>query len=156
MPRRKRCWASWVYHSDGGGDDAAITLTYWMNRLQNIDRNYPLFVTLNPTHEIADEHVFDEHVFTHPVFDQAAVAAQARLEAMQGARNTWYCGAHLGYGFHEDGLVSGLKAANGVNAACGAPLAAILPRPGRTQTGAVPAGRQIAAEAALALRGARW
>ncbi len=111
MPRRKRCWASWVYHSDGRGDEAAITVGYWMNRLQAIDERYPLFVTLNPTREIPPEHVFDTHEFSHPVFDATAIAAQARLKAMQGVNNTWFCGAHMGHGFHEDGLVSAMQVA---------------------------------------------
>ena len=156
MPRRKQCWASWVYHSDGAGDDAAITMSYWMNRLQNIDPAYPLFVTLNPQRTIPDEHVFDEHVFTHPVFDQPAIAAQPRLKALQGRKNVWFCGAYLGYGFHEDGHVSGLEAANGLNAATGKPLHVILPLPARTPD--VPAARErrrpAVAEVALALRGA--
>lgn len=154
MPKRKSCWASWVYHSDGNGDDAAITMSYWMNRLQNIDPRYPLFVTLNAEREVPDEHVFDEHTFMHPVFDQAAVAAQPRVEAMQGRRNVWFCGAYLGYGFHEDGHTSGLAAANGLNAVTGKPLHFILPRPRATQGATtIPTRRPIAAEVALALRG---
>jgi predicted NAD/FAD-binding protein len=154
MPRRKQCWASWVYHSDGNGDDAAITMSYWMNRLQNIDPNYPLFVTLNAGRTIPDEDVFDEHVFTHPVFDQAAIAAQPRVKAMQGRRNVWFCGAYLGYGFHEDGHASGLAAANALNAATGRPLHAILPLPSPARARATPEIRRpIAAQVALALRG---
>jgi uncharacterized protein len=154
MPKRKQCWASWVYHSDGNGDAAAITMSYWMNRLQNIDPGYPLFVTLNAERTIPDEHVFDEHVFTHPVFDQAAIGAQPCVKAMQGRRNVWYCGAYLGYGFHEDGHVSGLEAANGLNAATGKPVHAIQPLPARTPTRAPRERRRpIAAEVALALRG---
>jgi predicted NAD/FAD-binding protein len=108
MPKRRRCWASWVYHSDGTGREGAICVTYWMNRLQAIDERYPLFVTLNPTREIPAEMVFDEHVFQHPVFDRSALRAQEHLKAMQGTRNTWFCGAWLGHGFHEDGLVSAI------------------------------------------------
>jgi len=156
MPKRRRCWASWVYHSDGNGDDAAITMSYWMNRLQNIDRNYPLFVTLNPERAIPEEHTFNEHMFTHPVFDQAAVAAQPRVKAMQGARNIWFCGAYLGYGFHEDGHASGLQVANGVNAATGKPVVPVLPLPARTEAGAGARPRSgTAAEVALAFRGSK-
>jgi predicted NAD/FAD-binding protein len=155
MPRRKHCWASWVYHSDGKGDDAAITVSYWMNRLQNIDRNYPLFVTLNPQRTIPDEHVFDEHEFMHPVFDEAAIAAQSRVQALQGRRNVWFCGAYLGYGFHEDGHVSGLVAANALNAATGNPIHTILPLPAHTPAPVRPRRRPIAPEAepVLAFRG---
>ncbi len=117
MPKRQACWASWVYHADGSAAEPAISVSYWMNSLQGIDRRYPLFVTLNPTRRIAPEHVFDEHDFEHPVFDEAAIAAQSQLRALQGFRNTWFCGAHLGHGFHEDGLRSAVEVARGLGAA---------------------------------------
>ena len=116
MPKRRRCWASWNYHSDGKGDEPAISLTYWMNNLQGIDEAYPLFVTLNPASDIPEEHVFDRHLFHHPVFDGAAIAAQARLQRMQGQRNTWFCGAYMRHGFHEDGLVSAMAVADALGA----------------------------------------
>lgn len=111
MPKRKACWASWVYNSDGVGDEPAICVTYWMNSLQGIDERHPLFVTLNPTRKIAPEDVFDIHECAHPVFDFGAVAAQKKIDAMQGVHNTWFCGAYLGHGFHEDGLVSAMRVA---------------------------------------------
>ena len=111
MPRNRRCWASWVYHADGGGAEPAISVTYWMNSLQGIDERYPLFVTLNPIRPIDDALVFDRHVFDHPVFDFAALEGRKRLEDLQGESNTWFCGAHLGHGFHEDGLVSAMAVA---------------------------------------------
>jgi predicted NAD/FAD-binding protein len=111
MPRNRRCWASWVYHAGHAAQDAGLCVTYWMNSLQAIDERYPLFVTLNPTRPIPDTHVFDRHAFDHPVFDFGALSAQVRLEAMQGRRHTWFCGAHLGHGFHEDGLVSAMRVA---------------------------------------------
>jgi predicted NAD/FAD-binding protein len=111
MPKHKACWASWVYHSDGVGDEPAISVSYWMNSLQGIDERYPLFVTLNPAASIAPEDVFDVHQCAHPVFDFAALAAQQALNAMQGTHNTWFCGAYLGHGFHEDGMVSAMHVA---------------------------------------------
>jgi uncharacterized protein len=111
MPKRKACWASWVYHSDGVGDEPAISVSYWMNSLQGIDEQYPLFVTLNPAKPIAPEDVFDVHQCAHPVFDFGALAAQQALKAMQGVKNTYFCGAYLGHGFHEDGLVSAMRVA---------------------------------------------
>ena len=111
MPKRRRCWASWNYHSDGEGDEAAISLTYWMNLLQSIDEAYPLFVTLNPASSIPEENVFNRHVFHHPIFDTAAIAAQQRLRGLQGLRHVWYCGAHMRHGFHEDGLMSAMDVA---------------------------------------------
>jgi uncharacterized protein len=116
MPKRRRCWASWVYHSDGKGDEQAVAVSYWMNRLQSIDARYPLFVTLNPRHHIPDEHIFDEHEFMHPVFGRDAITAQAQIKKLQGSQNTWFCGAWLGHGFHEDGLASGINVAKAINA----------------------------------------
>jgi predicted NAD/FAD-binding protein len=116
MPRRRRVWAAWNYRSDGEGEEAAVSVSYWMNRLQGIDPACPIFVTLNPARHIPVEHVFDRHVFDHPVFDLAAMAAQTRLQMMQGARNTWFCGAHLRHGFHEDGLWSAVNVATRLGA----------------------------------------
>src|SRR5262249_27329013 len=84
MPRNRRCWASWNYRSDGDLGDPALSVTYWMNLLQGIPARTPLFVTLNPRTEIAPDKVFDRHEFEHPVFDHGAVAAQDRIQALQG------------------------------------------------------------------------
>jgi predicted NAD/FAD-binding protein len=111
MPKRKRIWAAWNYHASGEGAEPAVTLTYWMNKLQSIDERYPLFVTLNPATEVAAEDIFDTYVFHHPVFDTAAVAAQSALKQLQGERHTWFCGAYMRHGFHEDGLVSAMAVA---------------------------------------------
>jgi len=117
MPRRRRCWASWVYTSDGDFFHPKITVTYWMNLLQGIDNRYPLFVSLNPKREIPAALTFDSVDFDHPVFDHGAIAAQARIGALQGRRGTWHAGAHLGHGFHEDGLASAVRVARGLGAA---------------------------------------
>lgn len=112
MPRRRHVWASWNYMRSSGGDGTdAVAVSYWMNRLQGIDRNYPLFVTLNPHIEPKPSEVFGEWTFAHPLFDAAAMQAQRRLQHIQGAAKIWYAGAWTGYGFHEDGLKSGLAAA---------------------------------------------
>jgi hypothetical protein len=116
MPKNRPCWASWVYHADDAGAETKISVTYWMNSLQGIDENYPLFVTLNPHKAIAEDKIFDRHVFDHPVFDFAAMAGQAALKQMNGHRNTWFCGAHMGHGFHEDGLNSAMAVAAGLGA----------------------------------------
>jgi predicted NAD/FAD-binding protein len=117
MPRRRRCWASWVYTSDGEFLHPKITVTYWMNRLQGIDDSTPLFVSLNPMRDIPDRLIFDQTEFDHPVFDGAAIAAQGRIAALQGRRGTWFAGAHLGHGFHEDGLFSAVRVARALGAA---------------------------------------
>jgi len=111
MPRRRRVWASWNYaaHERAGG--LAPSVTYWMNRLQHLPEDKPLFVTLNPLREPDPAKVHWQGEYDHPVFDAAAGAAQARLWDLQGRRHTWFCGAHFGAGFHEDGLQAGLAVA---------------------------------------------
>ncbi len=111
MPRRRRVWSSWNYASTGRGADAALCVTYWMNRLQGIDDATPLFVTLNPVREPDPALVHAEDAYAHPVFDAAAVEAQRSLWQLQGQRRSWFCGAWFGAGFHEDGLQSGLAVA---------------------------------------------
>jgi predicted NAD/FAD-binding protein len=111
MPKRKACWASWVYHAGIKTEEPGISVSYWMNNLQGIDKRYPLFVTLNSRRDFAPEDVFDEHIFYHPVFDAEAIQAQQRMTAIQGHKNTWYCGAYLRNGFHEDGLSSAVDVA---------------------------------------------
>ncbi len=88
-----------------------VAVTYWMNRLQGIDPDKPLFVSLNPPFEPAPELTFGQYLCEHPQYDAAAFAAQKRLGEIQGQRHTWFCGAWTGYGFHEDGLRSGLAVA---------------------------------------------
>lgn len=112
MPKRRLAWTAWNYlrNSKESANDN-ICVTYWMNRLQGIDERYPIFVSLNPVHEPRADLVFGEWSYEHPQFDSRALSAQARLDDIQGARNTWFAGAWTGHGFHEDGLRSGLNAA---------------------------------------------
>jgi len=109
MPKRKGCWASWIYSRDSSKPENSIAVTYWMNNLQSIDKAKPVFVTLNPIKEPRPDLTFDKHVFTHPVFTKEAIAAQGKMQALQGANNSWYCGAYTRYGFHEDGLLSAVN-----------------------------------------------
>ena len=88
-----------------------------MNKLQSLDHTRPLFVTLNPTHKIAPEHIFDSHEFEHPIFDQAATEAQRKLPSIQGRKGVWFCGAYTRHGFHEDGLLSAVQVAQAMGAA---------------------------------------
>lgn len=112
MPRRRQAWAAWNYLRDSRDDGSAdVSVTYWMNKLQAIDPSKPLFVSLNPPREPRPGTVFGEFNYAHPQFDAGALAAQKALTGLQGARNTWFAGAWTGYGFHEDGLKSGLAAA---------------------------------------------
>ncbi|MEM5517569.1 FAD-dependent oxidoreductase [Henriciella sp. AS95] len=110
MPRRRAAWASWNVMGDQS-DETSICLTYWMNRLQNLPVDKPLFVTLNPDIPPAGHQTFAKVTFDHPQFDAAADAAKRSLERKQGEDGIWFAGAWLGSGFHEDGLKSGLRAA---------------------------------------------
>lgn len=109
MPKRKRVWSSWNYIDDGkGAEDKNLTVTYWMNHLQGIDENHPLFVTLNPHIAPKEETILRTFSYQHPLFDRAAMSAQKDLWSLQGTNRTWFCGSYFGYGFHEDALQSGL------------------------------------------------
>lgn len=114
MPRRRAVWSSWNYLAERGAQ-AAPTVTYWMNRLQpHLPQGReapPLFVSLNPAAAPRREHLIRTEVYEHPSFDAAAIAAQRELWSLQGERNTWFCGAYFGSGFHEDGLQAGLAVA---------------------------------------------
>lgn len=110
MPRRRAAWAAWN-HIGLRNDPQAGFVTYWMSRLQHIKDAPDLFVTLNPSVPVAPEAVVHTDVYEHPLFDGAALAAQAQLWSLQGARRTWFCGSYFGHGFHEDALQAGLAVA---------------------------------------------
>ncbi len=120
MPRRKLVWSSWNYMSrtrPGPTEDAGpVSVTYWMNKLQNIDRRDPLFVSLNPAAPPRADLEIARFDYDHPQFDRAALAAQAQLAEIQGRAGTWFCGAWCGHGFHEDGLTSALEVAERLGA----------------------------------------
>lgn len=125
MPLRRRAWASWNYLSEPRRDlERRVALTYWMNLLQSIDNQYPLFVTLNPIEEPDPAKVFARFDYEHPLFDRAAIAAQGQLDEIQGRNRLWFAGAWAGYGFHEDGLTAGLRVATALGATL--PFAATL------------------------------
>ena len=111
MPQRRRVWSSWNYMTRNDRNGRRLAVTYWMNRLQGIDSERPLFVTLNPHREIAPEAVLRRMRYSHPHYDARAMQAQKELWSIQGIRNTWFCGAYFGAGFHEDGLQAGLAVA---------------------------------------------
>jgi predicted NAD/FAD-binding protein len=118
MPKRRRAWASWNFlRWQREGDTVNdVAVTYWMNRLQGIDDDRPLFVSLNPPFEPDPALTFGKFMCDHPQSSAAAFAAQKRLGEIQGKRHTWFCGAWTGYGFHEDGLRSGLGVAEALGA----------------------------------------
>ena len=112
MPKRRAVWSSWNYIGSGqDGSEDALTVTYWMNRLQKLDTDTPMFVTLNPARPPHAGTIFHSEIYEHPMLDTAAMAAQGKLWSLQGRNRTWFCGAYFGAGFHEDGLQSGLAVA---------------------------------------------
>lgn len=111
MPRRKHLWSSWNYLRGSNSEGAELSLTYWMNRLQPLPTQTNIFVSLNPMREPAANTIQYDVTYEHPLFDAGAIAAQREMWRIQGAQRTWFAGAWLGYGFHEDGLQAGLEVA---------------------------------------------
>jgi uncharacterized protein len=117
MPKRRAVWSSWNYVGRQSDDDgSAVPISYWMNRLQNIDARHDVFVSLNPRRAIDPAKVDAQFTYRHPVFNAAAIAAQKRLGDIQGKARIWYCGAYWRYGFHEDGCMSGFDVARALGA----------------------------------------
>jgi predicted NAD/FAD-binding protein len=111
MPKRRAAWSSWNYIGSRDAPSDAVSVTYWMNRLQGIPDASPLFLTLNPVRPPRAGTLHHSEIYEHPIFDAAAISAQRRLWSLQGNGNLWFCGAHFGAGFHEDGLQAGLAVA---------------------------------------------
>ncbi len=112
MPRRSAVWSAWNYLGALDVDGRRqLCVTYWMNMLQGLKTPRPLLVTLNPVTAPDPSQVLNTEVFEHPLFDGAALRAQRQLWSLQGQGGLWYCGAHFGAGFHEDGLQAGLAVA---------------------------------------------
>lgn len=114
MPRRRSAWAAWNYLSDGSADSPAVSVTYWLNRLQPLPFRTPVLISLNPLREPDPARTIACFDYEHPMFDRGASLAQQRLAQSQGVRGTWFAGAWTGYGFHEDGLRSGLSVADAI------------------------------------------
>ena len=118
MPQRRAVWSSWNYLAqEADAPGTRVSVTYWMNSLQNLAAAQDVFVSLNPLREPAAHLVQEEIAYAHPVFDRLAVAAQSRIGDIQGRDGVWYAGAWLGHGFHEDGFRSGLAVARALGAA---------------------------------------
>lgn len=111
MPKRKLAWASWNYLRNTQHAEERVAVTYWMNLLQSIDTPTPLLVTLNPDQAPDADKTYKKIDYEHPVFDEPAMQAQSMIRPLQGDHNIWFCGAYLGYGFHEDGLNSAVELA---------------------------------------------
>jgi len=117
MPAHRRAWSSWNYIApEAGQAHRPVAVSYWLNKLQPLPFRQPLFVTLNPPFEPAADSVLGEFDYAHPIVKTASVTAQQRFGRLQGAQRTWYAGAWLGHGFHEDGLASAHAVATGIAA----------------------------------------
>ncbi|MBC7730530.1 MAG: FAD-dependent oxidoreductase [Bacteriovorax sp.] len=120
LPKRRRAWAAWNYERAasraGSEEQVAVCLHYLLNRLQPLPFSTPVLVSLNPASEPRAGTVLGEYDYAHPVFDMAAIGAQQQVGELQGVRSTWFCGAWTRYGFHEDGLMSGLAVCEGLKA----------------------------------------
>ncbi|MGR3434582.1 MAG: NAD(P)/FAD-dependent oxidoreductase [Shimia sp.] len=124
MPRRRAAWASWNYTEDAQTRSDRIDLTYWINRLQNIPGDTQYMVTLNTERAIREDLIHDVKTFRHPVFDAAALAAQEAVRGFNGTDATWFCGAWMKNGFHEDGIGSAVDVVAALEERAAAPIAA--------------------------------
>ena len=113
LPERPKAWAAWNYEraASDAQETTRVCLHYLLNRLQPLPFEQPVVVSLNPVSPIAPERILGQYDYAHPVFDLAAIEAQKRMEQLQGQQHTWFAGAWMGYGFHEDGLKAGLSVA---------------------------------------------
>jgi predicted NAD/FAD-binding protein len=111
MPKRKRAWCSWNYVERSGSDSSRVSLSYWMNKLQNIESDTEYMVTLNPDTPPPIETILRSQVYQHPIFTAQTWKAQQSLWNLQGANRTWFCGSYFGSGFHEDAVQAGLAVA---------------------------------------------
>ena len=111
LPDKELAWAAWNYEraESSSREQSQVCLHYLINKLQPIPFQQPVVVSLNPLRSIAPEHVLGSYDYAHPVFDLEAIRAQRRVPQLQGRQHTYFCGAWTGYGFHEDGLKSGLQ-----------------------------------------------
>ena len=110
MPNKRAAWSAWNVLDRS----EHVSVTYWMNKLQPLTTKTDLFVTLNPPHSL--EGVLGEWNYDHPLYDLATYRAQREIWTVQGVRNIWFAGAHLGAGFHEDGIQAGLAVAEAIGA----------------------------------------
>jgi len=113
MPKNKKNWSSWNVFSNK--NEKRVSITYWMNRLQNIDYQYPLFVSLNPMKIPKKSSIYYKLDYEHPIYNKSSILGQNKMEELQGFNNQWYCGAWLGNGFHEAGISTSIKISKNLN-----------------------------------------
>jgi len=126
MPQRRLAWAAWNYQrTPADSESARVCLHYWLNRLQPLPFKQDVMVSLNPSTPLDPQRILGSYDYDHPVFDVAAIAAQQQLPRLQGQQRTWYAGAWMRYGFHEDGFQAGRAAAQGLLARLSQPQEAL-------------------------------
>ncbi len=111
LPKRRAAWASWNYMDHGLGSQSKPSVSYWMNKLQSLSTSKEYVVSLNPAIAPAPDKIMRSNIYEHPIFTGDTLLAQQQLWSLQGRRNTWFCGAYFGAGFHEDAIQSGLAVA---------------------------------------------
>jgi predicted NAD/FAD-binding protein len=121
MPQKKLAWAAWNYEraAHDSTESTRVCLHYWLNLLQPLPFSQDVIVSLNPVSDIDPTHVIGEYEYAHPVFDLPAIQAQSHMPQLQGQQHTWFAGAWMGYGFHEDGFKAGRAAAQNLLASLG-------------------------------------
>lgn len=121
LPANKKAWSAWNYQSENG-KEPKVCVHYLINQLQPLPFSQPVIVSLNPIEEPRADCIIRQFDYAHPVFDACAIDAQTRLKDIQGVANTWFAGAWTGYGFHEDGLKSGLAVAQAIAQSAALPV----------------------------------
>ena len=114
LPEQRKLWSSWNFiREPGHADTRPVSVSYYMNRLQDLQTEKDYIVTLNTTRSIDPKTIINQTTLTHPLYSFESMASQSRLEAMNGTLNTWFCGSYFGYGFHEDAVRSAVNVAKG-------------------------------------------
>lgn len=116
MPKHPKVWSCWNYLAERSGEAIpSVSVSYWMNALQGLDRSQDYFVSLNPIQAIDADKIIKRIHYMHPVFDNQAMASQQKLHTLQGQNRTWFAGSYFGYGFHEDALRSAVDVAKALD-----------------------------------------
>jgi len=111
LPKRRRAWCSWNYVEKDGDSASQVSVSYWMNRLQNLSGSTNYIVSLNPSKLPSEQQTYRSQAYQHPVFTPQTFRAQQKLWQLQGQQRTWFCGSYFGSGFHEDAVQAGLAVA---------------------------------------------
>ena len=112
LPPKQKLWSSWNFvRESASNDERPVSVSYYMNRLQNLQTDCDYIVTLNNTRPIPDSYIVNTTTLTHPLYSFESMATQDRLRHMNGQQNTWFCGSYFGYGFHEDAVCSAIEVA---------------------------------------------